>query len=142
MTTLTFPKQEWSQGHCSTALGADRVAGDFPGVSTCPVFYTLNRSYIKHPSDGWVSRVQVSGGLGAWGGQQGHLVREMETSNRLPQGFWDRDWRGILGRTVRPSGLPSLLSWTFPILSPFRGLQRQSKTTTGTGSQSWESTKW
>lgn len=35
---LMFPKQEWSQGHCSTALGADRVAGDLPGVSTCVLY--------------------------------------------------------------------------------------------------------
>lgn len=50
-------------------------------------------------------------------------MREMETSNCLPQGFWDR----ILGRTVRPSGPSSLLSSIFWLLSPSSGLQWQSR---------------
>lgn len=136
ITPLTFPEQERSQapqGHWSTALGAetpgysgkvaDWVAGAFPGISPCPVFCTLNRRHIKHLLDGWVSRVQVSGVLWAGGWQQGPLVREVETSNCLPQGFWDR----ILGRTVRPSGPSSLLSSIFWLLSPSSGLQWQSK---------------
>lgn len=41
--------------------GADWVAGDFPGVSTCPELCTLDLRYIKHLSDGCVSCAQVSG---------------------------------------------------------------------------------
>lgn len=57
--------------------------------------------------------VHVSGGSRGRGWRQGHLVREMETSNSLPQGFWDRDWRGILGRTVSPLALPPSSSIPF-----------------------------
>lgn len=58
------------------------MAGDFPGVSTCPVFCTFSLRHIKHLSNGCMSPVHVS--RDSWVralGQQGHVVREMETSN-------------------------------------------------------------
>lgn len=150
ITTLTFLKQERSQGHCSTApllwgleglakagKGADRMAGDFPRVSTCPVLYTLIRRYIKHLLNGWVSHVHVSGVLGAGGGNKGiwSVKWKLPTARPRASGIevGGGSWEGLLG----PLALPPLpyLPNIVPLQGPAVAVQR---ITTGIGSQNGE----
>lgn len=71
------------------------MASGFSGVSPCLVFCTLDPRYIKNLSYGWCLVSMCLGVLGV--GKMGVC---------LPQGFWGREWREILGRTVSPTGLP------------------------------------
>lgn len=86
------------------------MAGDVPGVATCPVFCTLNLGSIKHLSDGQASCVRVS--VGSWVGTRAS-GEGVETSSCCP---------GLPGQGLAGSGLRAFSLCALPVLFQHRSI--------------------